>query len=384
MLLPASPDSYFAGGDLDDEARLLGSIAFLCGGWSAGTPRMDNFPPAEGVPEETAPAPFVAELPQRLLGHAQGGMLAVVGHVDQIQTASFRWKGVELGTTHFSSVLRRLMEGYTVGAAIAPLTQRYALLASMLAEELQQVVFYGGKRVQSELAELNRHTVDARNFVILGDPAVRLPLENGPVAWERPTIEPPQLSDEIRAQASAAAQAVEYEDIRAKTSAALASDLSEEAKEQMLDERLAEAQAIEAASERVQALISLVSLLDGDALRAILKQALEAAAAIDYERLRAQALVALAPYLSDDLLEKGLALADAIVDEGIRAQALAALAPDPSSALLYFNGVCGATGEYWTAPLTAGELAAMIGSEQPPENLDDLQARWRYGASVQL
>lgn len=384
ILYQVDPPSYFAGGDLDDEARLWGSIAFLFGGWSAGTPRMDNFPPAEGVPEEIAPAPFVADLPQRLLGHARGGMLAVVGHVDRMQTASFSWKGVELGTTHFSSVLRRLMEGYTMGAAIEPLTQRYALLASMLAEELQQVFFYGGKGAQSELAGLNLHTVDARNFVILGDPAVRLPLENGPVARERPTIEPPQLSDEILAQASVAAQAVEYEDIRAKTSAALASDLSEEAKTQMLDQRIEEAQAIEAASERVQALVSLASLLDGDALRSILKQALEAAAAIDYERLRAQALVALAPYLSDDLLEKGLALAKAIADEGIRAQALAALAPDLSSPRLYFNGVSGATGEYWTPPLTVRELAEIIRGDKPPEDLAELEPRWRYGASVQL
>lgn len=186
---PASPDQYFAARDVGDEARLLGSIVFLFGGWSAGTPHLDNFPPSRKRPEPLAPRPFVARLPQRLLGHPKGGVLAVIGHVDQGWTHSFSWEGVDLASDHFGGTLRRLMEGYSVGAAMEPIVQRAIQLSSMLAEELQQVFFYGGKDGGTDLDRLNHCSVDARNYIILGDPAARLPLENGPVFEERLTIE---------------------------------------------------------------------------------------------------------------------------------------------------------------------------------------------------
>ena len=187
---PESPEAYLAAHDISDDARLLGSIAFLFGAWSAGTPRFNNFPAMREPPQEIASRPFVARLPQRLMGHPKGGMLAVIGHVDMTFTGAFTWRDIELAMNHFGGTLRRLMEGYTVGAAVEPINQRYALLSSMLADELQQVFFYGGKQDDAELTELNRYTVDARNFIILGDPAVRLPLESGPMALERPAIEP--------------------------------------------------------------------------------------------------------------------------------------------------------------------------------------------------
>jgi hypothetical protein len=271
---PESPQDYLAAGDIGEEARLLGSIAFLFGGWSAGTPHLDSFPSNRGGQKELAPSPFIARLPQRLLGHAKGGMLAVIGHVDQAWTTSFSWRGVELAINHFSGTLRRLMEGYTVGAAAEPITQRYHQLSSMLAEELQQVFFYDGKRDDPELAQLNLYTVDTRNFIILGDPAVRLPLENGPVALERPTIEPVDTQEAF--------------------------------------------------------------------------SPLEAIPEVS---------------IPEKPIIKGL------VSSGVEATV--------GAALLYFNGIDGTTGQYWTPPMTAEELAQLISQERSPENLAELRLKAR-------
>jgi hypothetical protein len=87
-------DHFFAGEDVADGARLLGLVAFLFGGFTAGTPRLDNFAHRNfKEPEEIAPRALLARLPQRLLAHPAGGALAVVGHVDQSWTSSFTAPG---------------------------------------------------------------------------------------------------------------------------------------------------------------------------------------------------------------------------------------------------------------------------------------------------
>src|SRR5438105_2207840 len=50
-------------------------------------------------------------------------------------------------------------------------------------------------------------------------------------------------------------------------------------------------------------------------------------------------------------------------------------------ALLYFNGVNGATGDYGLPPMTGGELFAFIRGEAQPDNLDEL--KFRYQQSTQ-
>jgi hypothetical protein len=293
---PESTEVCLTARDLGQEARLLGSIAFLFGAWSAGTPRLNSYPANRKQMQEIAPRPFVARLPQRLMGHPMGGMLAVIGHVDMTLTSSFSWRGVAIAMNHFSGTLRRLMAGYTVGAAVEPINQRYVLLSNMLAEELQQVFFYGGERKETELTELNLYAVDARNFIILGDPAARLPLENGPVTLNRPTIEPVQVKEEPEPAT----------------------------RESMTTPGLTTP---EGAGEGV------VTPPAG-------KEAVT-------ETHR--------PTL--------------VREEGNRRSAKAEI--------LYFNGINGATGEYFVPPMAVEELAKLILQEKSPEDLDELRFKYR-------
>src|SRR6185295_9347298 len=68
---------YFTSSEVPADVDLGGLIAFHFACYSAGTPQFDDFGRIEGVEGEIAPHPFVARLPQKLLGK---GALAVIGH----------------------------------------------------------------------------------------------------------------------------------------------------------------------------------------------------------------------------------------------------------------------------------------------------------------
>jgi len=149
----------------------------MLGGYSAGTPRIDEVASwRKGSPQVIAPKAFLARLPQRLLAHPGGGALAVIGHVDIIWTTSLGEQGEVPGFAALQNAVGRLMRGSTVGAAAQAFNERYTALSSALAAELQRVIFSEKFKWSEELNRLRVATVDARNFIVIGDPAVRLPV----------------------------------------------------------------------------------------------------------------------------------------------------------------------------------------------------------------
>jgi hypothetical protein len=179
---PIPTDFYFSAEDVSSDARLLGSMAFFFACYGAGTPHWDEFAQqASKQRTEIAPRAFLAQLPRRLLSHPKGGMLAVVGHVERAWGYSFMWDRAGEQLTTFESALLSLLADKPIGHALEYFNDRYAEISSDLTVMIEDLNF-GGKVDEVALAGMWTANNDARAYVIIGDPAVRLPVSDGPAA----------------------------------------------------------------------------------------------------------------------------------------------------------------------------------------------------------
>jgi hypothetical protein len=181
---PIAREHYFAGEDLPPGADLRGMIAVLFACYGGGTPTRDEFTRralGEAKAKELTPAPLIARLPQRMLGHPAGGALAVVAHVDRAWGSTFLWidaQGKGQTMKHldvFESALDSVLAGKRLGYAMEAFNLRYAELAADLSERIEQIQLYDEHYEDSELAHMWIYNSDARNYAVIGDPAVRLP-----------------------------------------------------------------------------------------------------------------------------------------------------------------------------------------------------------------
>jgi hypothetical protein len=185
-------DFYFPADAVGDAARLLGLIAVHFACFGAGTPDVNDFAHVKNkaLRSFATPRPIVARLPQRLLSHPKGGALAVIGHVDRAWSCSF-YGGSKLGEqlATFQSLMTQLLKGFPVGYAMEYVNQYHAALGTELAALLQKMS-NGWKPddLDRNLSQVWTANNDARNFVVLGDPAVKLVAGDAPPGGKRREI----------------------------------------------------------------------------------------------------------------------------------------------------------------------------------------------------
>ena len=167
---------YLSGDDLGDDADLQGLIGFFFACYSAGTPLYDQY--GEQAFRESgrtlARQPFVAALPKAMLSRPRGGALAIVGHVERAWGTSFLGARQREQIAHFQSAIEHLLKGQPIGSAMEYFNGRYAAMSTELTYALQPT--FGRQRPDAyEMAALWTANNDARGYIVLGDPAVRLP-----------------------------------------------------------------------------------------------------------------------------------------------------------------------------------------------------------------
>jgi hypothetical protein len=180
---------YFAAEDVPDSARLLGLITFHFACYGAGTPDGDDFPHIKNKPLRSyaTPKPIVARLAQRLLGHPKGGALAVIGHIERAWSCSFHG-GQQLGQqlATFQSMMTQLLKGFPVGFALEYINQYHAALGTELGSMLEKMnKGWDPENLNRTLSQVWTANNDARNFVVLGDPAVKLTVGAAPEGKRR-------------------------------------------------------------------------------------------------------------------------------------------------------------------------------------------------------
>ena len=171
------PAHLYTAADVPDDARVHGMVSFFFACYGAGTPERDEFCHEPGQPPPAiADAPFVARLPQRLLSHPRGGALAVIGHVERAWGYSILGASGEPQLQPFQNALGAILSGWPVGHAMKDFRQRYAVLSTRISEMLERASF-GAALPEEELAATWTERNDARNYAVLGDPAVRLRID---------------------------------------------------------------------------------------------------------------------------------------------------------------------------------------------------------------
>ncbi|NOJ91659.1 hypothetical protein D7W82_00715 [Corallococcus sp. CA049B] len=173
---------------------LPGGLWFCFACFSGGTPALSAYAPwlgdlhRDGAGRVTrllprpGERPFIAALPQAALANPEGP-LAVVGHVDLAWSSSFNDQG-RSRHERFLGVIKALASGRRAGAALSSLLRFANETSASLASSYHQekAALTAGRQYSASLAERAHLWMlyhDLASHVLLGDPAVRLPLKHG-------------------------------------------------------------------------------------------------------------------------------------------------------------------------------------------------------------
>ncbi|WP_371679698.1 hypothetical protein [Streptomyces sp. NBC_01276] len=170
-----SSDHYLAGADVLKDSPVIPRAVFSFCCYGAGTPTTEDFPnpTTDHEPPPATESPFVARLPQRLLGNPAGGALAFIGHVERAWGCSFLWGDMTPQIAAMTSTLLAILDGKRIGNAMEYLNARYAEVSAQLTSKLSLIERAGLRVEDRDLVGLWTANNDARNYIVIGDPAVR-------------------------------------------------------------------------------------------------------------------------------------------------------------------------------------------------------------------
>jgi hypothetical protein len=168
-----APEHVMTAADIPADAQIHGLIHFLFACYGGGCPTEDNFGLGTGEPPKPlVKEPIVARLPQRLLTK---GALASLAHVDRAWAYSFQSQRSTPQVQEMRDVMVRILQGQRIGQSTDSFNMRWAVLSAELQESQNLRESFADQLVSSaQLA--NRYVArnDARNYIVIGDPAVRI------------------------------------------------------------------------------------------------------------------------------------------------------------------------------------------------------------------
>ena len=168
-------DTLFSGEDLISDANVRGMVHFAFACFGAGTPVQDDYERDYSSPilhPYTSQYPFVSHLANQELVH---GALAFIGHVDRTWAFSFIGEK-QLHLEGFERVIRNMLLGkraWPIGHCLRDIYDKALHLSKSLLEDLHDMKFgrtFPPRAIADKWVERN----DARAYALIGDPAVRL------------------------------------------------------------------------------------------------------------------------------------------------------------------------------------------------------------------
>jgi hypothetical protein len=171
------PEHWLAASDVPPDAKLHGMMHFFFACYGGGCTEFDDYDRVEKQPRRIANKPFFSRLPQAMLSHPNGGALAVLAHIERAWAYSFQGQRGGPQIQGFRDVIGRLLRGERIGQATDMFNVRWAAISTELSE-LQADLARGADISMQTLGNLWISRDDARNFIVLGDPAVRLRVED--------------------------------------------------------------------------------------------------------------------------------------------------------------------------------------------------------------
>ena len=179
-------EHYYTAADLPAWAKVHGLVHFFFACYGGGWPKSDNFSRMRGEASVVAPKPMLARLPQALLAHPNGGALAVIGHVDRAWSYSFKSSANVVQIDSFRDAIAGILRGERLGNAMDRFNTRWATLSVRLAELQEQWSLREATDTDFETQkakQIGTYWVardDARNYIVFGDPAVSLRVNDMP------------------------------------------------------------------------------------------------------------------------------------------------------------------------------------------------------------